>query len=127
MSTSPAVTSPKPALSTSNNLLICTACGAQYDVEEKNAATLSECRICEDPRQFIPETGQSFTTLANLRASDNKYRNVFEPCASGQNENVLEVWTEPKVRYSIDEAARDRNTLILGLSFVSSALDNEHV
>ncbi|KAL2400433.1 hypothetical protein ABEF95_006469 [Exophiala dermatitidis] len=96
MSTTPAVASAKPALSTSNNLLICTACGTQYDVEEKDAAILSECRICEDPRQFIPETGQSFTTLANLRASDKKYRNVFEPCASGQNENVVEVWTEPK-------------------------------
>ncbi|EXJ82554.1 hypothetical protein A1O3_06367 [Capronia epimyces CBS 606.96] len=85
-----ATPTPPVRLSTSDHLLVCTACGAQYDVDEKTGK--DECRICDDPRQFVPETGQSFTTLANLQAGN--YKNVFEPCK--QNGNVVEIWTEPK-------------------------------
>lgn len=51
----------------------------------------------QDPRQFIPPPGQSFTTLGKLKA-EGKYRNVFEK--TSEDENVIEVWTEPKVRYT---------------------------
>ncbi|KIX04137.1 uncharacterized protein Z518_07691 [Rhinocladiella mackenziei CBS 650.93] len=78
-------------LSTSDDLLLCMGCGAQYDVSEQTGK--DECRICDDPRQFIPEEGYSFTTLAKLKRS-GKYKNVFEQCK--YNENVLEIWTEPK-------------------------------
>ena len=34
-----------PVLSTSNDLMVCTACGAQYEVTEE--VGMDECRICE--------------------------------------------------------------------------------
>jgi hypothetical protein len=53
--------------SSTDNLLICTACGTQFDIEDRNL--LKRCRICDDPRQFVPPTGQAFTTLAALKAA----------------------------------------------------------
>jgi len=43
---------------------ICTACGTQFPASEAVPAC---CPICEDERQYIPETGQGWTTLAALR------------------------------------------------------------
>ncbi|MGD9925056.1 MAG: MBL fold metallo-hydrolase [Pseudorhodoplanes sp.] len=43
---------------------ICTTCGTQYAESEKPPA---ECLICEEERQFVLPTGQSWTTLARLR------------------------------------------------------------
>ena len=56
------------------NLLICTACGTQFDVE--NRQLLTRCRICDDPRQFVPPTGQAFATLAELKRGgyENKWK-----------------------------------------------------
>jgi hypothetical protein len=34
-----------PELDTTDDLLLCTACGAQYEVTEEQG--LSECRVCE--------------------------------------------------------------------------------
>jgi len=42
---------------------ICTACGTQFAPSD---AVPPCCPICEDERQFIPETGQGWTTLAAL-------------------------------------------------------------
>jgi hypothetical protein len=50
--------------------------------------------LTQDPRQFVPPSGQSFTTLAKLRADG--YKNVIEK--SNVDEGVYEIWTEPKVR-----------------------------
>ena len=46
-------TSEPPAglLSDTDKLLICTACGTQFD--EENKSLLTRCRICDDPRQFV--------------------------------------------------------------------------
>lgn len=44
-------------------LLICTACGVQQHVDG-NTDTL--CPICIDERQFVPETGQQWTTHEEL-------------------------------------------------------------
>jgi hypothetical protein len=44
---------------------ICTACGMQYPPAD---AAPPRCRICEDVRQYIPPTGQSWTTLEGLAA-----------------------------------------------------------
>ncbi|KIW25759.1 uncharacterized protein PV07_08914 [Cladophialophora immunda] len=87
-----------PKLTTSDDLLICCACGAQYEVDETTGK--DECRICEDPRQFVPPTGQAFTTLRKLH--EGPYRNVFEPCA--HNDTVVEIHTEPK--FGIGQGAR---------------------
>ncbi|CAL3972675.1 unnamed protein product [Diplocarpon coronariae] len=35
-----------------SQLLICTACGTQSD--EESRSVLTRCRICDDPRQFVP-------------------------------------------------------------------------
>ena len=41
-------------------LPICTACGTQYP------RTTDRCAICEDPRQYVPASGQSWTSLSEL-------------------------------------------------------------
>lgn len=73
------------------NLLVCAACGTQFDIEDPKL--LTRCRICDDPRQFVPPTGQAFTTLAKLKAAGhkNKWRQ-FE-----DDDRFWSIWTEPKV------------------------------
>jgi len=51
---------------------ICVACGTQYPDSE---AAPDACPICLDPRQYVPASGQRWTTLAELRAtSANEFR-----------------------------------------------------
>jgi hypothetical protein len=51
---------------------ICTACGTQYAPSDKPPA---HCAICEEERQYVPPSGQGWTTLAALAArSFNSYR-----------------------------------------------------
>ncbi|KAI1492939.1 metallo-beta-lactamase family protein [Biscogniauxia mediterranea] len=57
--------------------LICTACGTQFPTSDP--AAQQTCFICDDPRQFAPPTGQSFTTLDALRAPGSGYKNEFTP------------------------------------------------
>ncbi|KAI0595575.1 beta-lactamase-like protein [Biscogniauxia sp. FL1348] len=57
--------------------LICTACGTQFPTADR--AAQQTCFICDDPRQFAPPTGQSFTTLDALRAPGSGYKNEFTP------------------------------------------------
>lgn len=52
--------------------LICKACGTQFP--EASEAPPS-CPICSDARQFIPRSGQEWTTLEKLRES---HRNAFQ-------------------------------------------------
>src|SRR4051794_25347888 len=56
---------------------ICTACGTQYPPSE---APPGACLICTDERQFVPASGQSWTTLERLRAA---YSNKFRRLAPG--------------------------------------------
>ena len=84
-----ATSTPKPTLTVSDNLLICCACGAQYEVDA--SANKVSCKICDDPRQYVPPSGQIFTTAKDLRS---KHENKIEPC--GFDSNVFEIWTEPK-------------------------------
>jgi hypothetical protein len=44
---------------------ICVTCGAQFAESEAQPA---ECPICTDARQYVPEEGQRWTTLDELRA-----------------------------------------------------------
>ena len=74
-----------------DNLLICAACGTQFDVE--NRSLLKHCRICDDPRQFVPVTGQAFTTLAELKAGP--YVNKWK--ALDFDQRFYSIWTEPKI------------------------------
>jgi glyoxylase-like metal-dependent hydrolase (beta-lactamase superfamily II) len=53
---------------------LCNACGTQYPSSPSPPDT---CPICSDERQFIPASGQSWTTLDGLRAShSNKFRRL---------------------------------------------------
>jgi len=56
---------------------ICTACGTQYSPSE---APPGACLICTDERQFVPASGQSWTTLEQLR---NVHSNKFRRLATG--------------------------------------------
>ena len=42
---------------------ICATCGTQH---APSAAPPERCAICEDPRQWVPEAGQSWTTMDGL-------------------------------------------------------------
>ena len=42
---------------------VCATCGVQYAESE---APPPACPICEDPRQYVPEDGQRWTTIAEL-------------------------------------------------------------
>ena len=52
-------------------LAICATCGTQFAVTDPE-----RCPICEDPRQYVPASGQAWTTLAELRAA---HHNRFGP------------------------------------------------
>jgi hypothetical protein len=51
---------------------ICKACGTQFP---EMRDTPGSCPICSDARQFIPKSGQEWTTLEKLRTS---HRNAFQ-------------------------------------------------
>ncbi|KAK6612725.1 hypothetical protein ACHAPC_009271 [Botrytis cinerea] len=84
-------TPPAPIMSSSEHLLICTACGTQFDAEERSI--LTRCRICDDPRQFVPPGGQAFTTLASLKAG-GQYKNKWKQFDN--DGRFWNIWTEPK-------------------------------
>ncbi|AHH98186.1 hypothetical protein KALB_4824 [Kutzneria albida DSM 43870] len=48
---------------------ICPTCGAHYPDTEQPPA---ECVLCEDERQWVPPTGQRWTTLAELAAAGHR-------------------------------------------------------
>src|SRR3981189_3059337 len=53
---------------------ICSACGTQYPPSD---ASPGGCLACTDERQFVPTSGQSWTTLDGLRkAYSNKFRRL---------------------------------------------------
>ncbi|KAL6704736.1 hypothetical protein ACN47E_007657 [Coniothyrium glycines] len=56
-----------------SNLAVCETCGTQYDVPLSQHP--ETCRICDDPRQYVPATGQSWTSLA---AEVARQKNTFE-------------------------------------------------
>lgn len=62
---------------TSDTWLVCEACGTQFPSADRTR--IRTCRICDDPRQFVPASGQAFTTIGELKAKG--HRNVFEEYA----------------------------------------------
>jgi len=53
-------------------LAICSTCGTQF---AESAAPPERCPICEDIRQHVPPSGQSWTTLEKIRRT---HRNSFK-------------------------------------------------
>ncbi|KAL4920012.1 beta-lactamase-like protein [Aspergillus aurantiobrunneus] len=74
------------------DLLICSTCGTQFPT----ASDLSSCKICDDPRQYVPPAGQSWTTLRTLRNSTTpSYTNIFTPDPI-HGDWLIAIHTEPK-------------------------------
>ena len=65
---------------------MCATCGTQYPESENPPA---ECPICEDERQYVPASGQQWTTLKELRGT---HHNRFETL----EENMTAIGSEPK-------------------------------
>src|SRR5471032_254178 len=59
---------------------ICTACGTQFRDSEKPQAL---CVICEEERQYVPEQGQSWTTLEALAQSHVNKTRDYEKGVTG--------------------------------------------
>ncbi|OAA61048.1 metallo-beta-lactamase superfamily protein [Niveomyces insectorum RCEF 264] len=71
------------------DLMICGMCGAQFDTR-----AIKSCKVCDDPRQYIPPEGQTWTTLRELQRSKS-YRNVFVP--DKYDSGVVSIYTTPQV------------------------------
>ncbi|KAJ9297493.1 hypothetical protein DTO271G3_4268 [Paecilomyces variotii] len=71
------------------DLLVCSTCGTQH-----SARSLSSCKICDDPRQYLPPTGQSWTTLRTLQQS-KQYHNEF--VMDKNHSGLISIYTVPKV------------------------------
>ena len=59
---------------------ICTACGTQFPVSEKPPA---QCFICEEERQYVPEQGQTWTTLDALAKTHVNKTRDYRPGVTG--------------------------------------------
>src|SRR4051794_11897093 len=55
---------------------ICKTCGTQFS---ESAQAPNECKICQDDRQYVPPSGQEWTTLAKLRATRRNSFTQYEP------------------------------------------------
>ncbi|KAM0712150.1 hypothetical protein Q7P37_011244 [Cladosporium fusiforme] len=95
-----ASTTTSPPSDQEEDLLICTACGTEFDQPANQP--LDSCVICDDPRQFVPPQGQTWTshvqmTSPNKNNNDNniKYTNTFQRIDSN-NPNLYSLTTTPK-------------------------------
>ncbi|KAI0204413.1 beta-lactamase-like protein [Astrocystis sublimbata] len=70
--------------------LVCKTCGTQFPTVDKHEVTT--CLICDDPRQYVPPTGQSFISLDTLHSTG--HRNVFTPIPGAPG--LTTIHTEPK-------------------------------
>lgn len=73
---------------------VCATCGVQHAPSEHPP---DACPICRDERQYVPRTGQRWTTLEELRESG--YRNTIEELEP----NLYSIRTEP--RFAIGQHA----------------------
>ncbi|MFN2507526.1 MAG: MBL fold metallo-hydrolase [Chthoniobacterales bacterium] len=65
---------------------ICTACGTQFPEASEPPPS---CAICGDARQFVPPSGQQWTTARALRASHRNAFQQYEP-------NLIGIGTVPE-------------------------------
>jgi len=71
--------------------VVCQTCGTQFPTAR--IQDVKTCHICDDPRQFVPPSGQIFTTLAAAR--DRGLSNAFTPCRT--DPNLIYIETTPKL------------------------------
>jgi len=65
---------------------ICQACGTQFP---ESPAPPASCPICCDARQFVPKSGQEWTTLEELRRDHRNRFRQYEP-------DLIGIGTEPE-------------------------------
>lgn len=73
----------------SNDYLVCVACGTQFPTSDRSM--LKTCFICDDPRQYTPPSGQSFTTLAAIQSN---HKNEFQNFPG--DSRFVSITTNPK-------------------------------
>ncbi|KAF2456414.1 beta-lactamase-like protein [Lineolata rhizophorae] len=71
------------------DLIICATCGTQFDL--KITEPPKSCRICDDPRQFVPPEGQSWTSIPKIRETA---KNSF--VQDKVDKRVTFIFSEPK-------------------------------
>ncbi|RFU74686.1 hypothetical protein TARUN_7556 [Trichoderma arundinaceum] len=81
----------------SSSWLICNTCGTQFPTADRSA--VKTCHVCDDPRQYVPPSGQSFTTMADARATG--HRNEFKTYE--HDERLISFHTVP--RFGIGQRA----------------------
>ena len=84
---------PETMAATSASFFICKACGTQYP---EAAEPPRVCAICADARQYVPPSGQHWTTLERLRV---EHRNAFQQLEP----NLIGLGSAPK--FAIGERA----------------------
>jgi glyoxylase-like metal-dependent hydrolase (beta-lactamase superfamily II) len=72
---------------------ICITCGTQYEPSDEPPA---RCPICEDDRQYVNASGQSWTTLGKIR---QQHKNIFEKITG----NMYAIFSSPA--FSIGQRA----------------------
>ncbi|KAK9458885.1 beta-lactamase-like protein [Lipomyces oligophaga] len=72
-------------------LPICKTCGVQFGSD----APPEICPICDDPRQYLPPTGQAWTSLRQL--SEEGHRNEIQPVDRDNVPGLYSIITVPKV------------------------------
>ncbi|KAI5461992.1 beta-lactamase-like protein [Mariannaea sp. PMI_226] len=55
--------------------LVCVTCGTQFPTADR--AKVTTCFVCDDPRQYVPPSGQSFITLGDMKKT---HKNDFSSC-----------------------------------------------
>ncbi|KAM0306226.1 hypothetical protein ACHAPM_000787 [Fusarium culmorum] len=70
-------------MATPKNLALFVTCGTQFGIPFDERP--STCRMCNEPRQFVPPSGQSWTALEKLQAN---HRNEFK-----QDEHDGRIWS----------------------------------
>jgi hypothetical protein len=60
---------------------LCGACGTEY--ADSGESPPAACAICEDDRQYVPEGGQEWTTLAEVRDGHHSVIREQEPRLTG--------------------------------------------
>ncbi|KAI4730891.1 metallo-beta-lactamase family protein [Aureobasidium sp. EXF-10728] len=73
------------------DLLLCPTCGTQFDTSASNPPA-GYCRICDDPRQYIPASGQAWTSL---KAETGKHETKWKQ--DEQDKRIWSIWAEPKL------------------------------
>lgn len=71
-----------PSIAPVNEYAVCETCGVQFGTIDPD-----RCPICEDARQYVPQSGQEWTTLAELR---RQHHNVIR-----EDAGFVGIGTEP--------------------------------